>query len=55
MLWCIAAVAALLREAGDLREQLVAALTQALLGDTLAANYLLCHLISTVYVLLMSC
>lgn len=31
------------------REKLLAILEQMLLGDRLAAEYLLCHLISTVY------
>ena len=34
-------------EASALREQLVAVLEQALFGDSLAAEYLLCHLISS--------
>ena len=37
------------QEAGQLRSELLAILTEALLGDKLAAEYLLCHLVSGVY------
>ncbi|XP_071442064.1 mini-chromosome maintenance complex-binding protein [Hetaerina americana] len=39
----------LLQEAKSIREELMLVLTQLLLGDQLAAEYLLCHLVSTIY------
>jgi len=38
-----------LEEAVDARKELHAILTEALLGDSIAADYLICHLISRVY------
>jgi len=38
-----------LEEAADARKELHAILTEALLGDSVAADYLICHLISRVY------
>ncbi|KAK2161874.1 hypothetical protein LSH36_108g04002 [Paralvinella palmiformis] len=40
---------AVLAEAGVLRDQLMTVLTQLFAGDHVAAEYLLCHLISSVY------
>lgn len=42
-------VESLLAEAADIRQQLLTILTEATLGDHAAAEFLLCHLISTVY------
>ena len=39
---------AVLAEAGALRDQLMTILTQLLAGDHIAAEYLLCHLVSSV-------
>jgi hypothetical protein len=36
-------------DASSLREQIMGVLEQALYGDRLAAEFLLCHLISKVY------
>ncbi|CAK1586470.1 unnamed protein product [Parnassius mnemosyne] len=41
--------AAVLKEANSAREHLLKALTELLLGDQLAAEYLICHLIACVY------
>lgn len=41
---------AVLAEAGAVRRQLHGILEQALLGDKIAADYFLCHLISSVYI-----
>ncbi|XP_059050681.1 mini-chromosome maintenance complex-binding protein isoform X2 [Achroia grisella] len=40
---------AVLNEAGTARDHLMKALTELLLGDQLAAEYLICHLIANVY------
>merc|ERR1711862_828512 len=44
-----ASVDSLLAEVSDIRRQILNILTQATLGDENAAEFLLCHLISTVY------
>ena len=42
------AVSGLLSEASELRSNMISMLEQSLMGDKLAAEYLLCHLISSV-------
>ena len=48
MEWCAAVVESVRREAAAIRKELLAVLGYALCGDQLAAEFLLCHLISTV-------
>lgn len=38
----------ILAEANNTRDELLGLFTEFMMGDTLAANYLLCHLISRV-------
>lgn len=48
---CAAVVESVRSEAAAIRTELLAVLEHALCGDRLAAEFLLCHLISTVLVL----
>lgn len=44
----LAEIEGFLNEVKAIREEIVAILAQGLLGDKLAAEYLLCHLVSNV-------
>jgi hypothetical protein len=46
---CSVADGTSLHDVGQLREEILAVLEHALVGDRLAAEYLLCHLVSSVY------